>query len=187
MLTADAMLLYDPPPRPPWYLRPALWVARRVTGKDPMPARMLAHAPKAAIAGGLLEALAAHGPGDLETRTLKLARLAASVATGCPFCVDMNAAGHDDAGVSRKEIEALLDGSDVQGLTDRERAAIDFARALSVTPIVVDGALRDAMREHFSAREGVVLASTVAQVNYWARLNQGLGIPAAGFFEGCAT
>jgi AhpD family alkylhydroperoxidase len=187
MLAVGAMLLYEPPPRPPWYLRPALWMARRMTGKDPMPARMLAHSPKAAIAGGVLELLAAHGPGDLETRTLKLTRLAASVATGCPFCVDMNAAGHDDAGVSREEIAALLEGADVVGLTARERAAVDFARALSTTPIVVDDALRAAMRESFSAREGVVLASTIAQVNYWARLNQGLGVPAAGFFEGCVT
>jgi hypothetical protein len=31
----------------------------------------------------------------------------------------------------------------------------------------------------------VILASTTAQVNYWARLIQALGIPPAGFNEAC--
>ena len=33
----------------------------------------------------------------------------------------------------------------------------------------------------FEPRELVVLAATAAQVNYWARLIQALGIPPAGF------
>jgi alkylhydroperoxidase family enzyme len=40
-----------------------------------------------------------------------------------------------------------------------------------------------ALKEHFSAREIVVLATTIAQVNFWSRFNQGLGVPAAGFFD----
>lgn len=181
------MLLVEPPAHPPWYLRPALWIARRMTGKDPLPGRLLAHFPKAAFAGGVLEALSAHGPSDLETRVLKLARLAASVATGCPFCIDMNAGGHDAAGVTRADVDALIAGADLTHGTPRERAAVDLARALSRTPVLVDADLATRLRAAFTEREIVVLASTVAQVNYWARLNQALGVPAAGFFEGCAT
>lgn len=36
-----------------------------------------------------------------------------------------------------------------------------------------------------TGREIVILASTAAQVNYWARLIQALGIPPAGFSEQC--
>jgi len=36
---------------------------------------------------------------------------------------------------------------------------------------------------NFTEREMVILASTAAQVNYWARLIQTLGIPPAGFGE----
>jgi hypothetical protein len=39
------------------------------------------------------------------------------------------------------------------------------------------------LRQRFSDREIVVLAATIAQVNYWARLNNGLGIPSGGFFD----
>jgi hypothetical protein len=31
----------------------------------------------------------------------------------------------------------------------------------------------------------VILASTAAQVNYWARLLQALGVPPAGFSDRC--
>lgn len=48
----------------------------------------------------------------------------------------------------------------------------------------MDATLTAAMMRHFDAHDTVVLATAVAQVNYWARLNQGLGVPAAGFFEG---
>jgi hypothetical protein len=35
----------------------------------------------------------------------------------------------------------------------------------------------------FSPKEVVVLAVAIAQVNFWTRFNQGLEVPAAGFFD----
>jgi alkylhydroperoxidase family enzyme len=43
-----------------------------------------------------------------------------------------------------------------------------------------------AMREHFSERGMVLVASTAARVNFWARLIQSLGVPHAGFSSECA-
>jgi alkylhydroperoxidase family enzyme len=42
-----------------------------------------------------------------------------------------------------------------------------------------------ALREAYSERELVILATTAAQVNYWARVIQALGIPPAGFRTDC--
>lgn len=39
------------------------------------------------------------------------------------------------------------------------------------------------MRAHFSDKEIVVLAFTIAQANFWTRFNQGLGVPASGLFD----
>ena len=38
---------------------------------------------------------------------------------------------------------------------------------------------------NFTEREIVIIASTAAQVNYWARLIQALGVPPAGFSDKC--
>ncbi len=176
--------LIDPPRRIPLWLRPGLWLTKRITGKDPLPARLLAHAPKLAAGYGVFELLAAHAPKDLDARSLAAARIVASVVGGCPFCIDMNAATWKEAGLSPDELRLLLDeGADTSGLGAREHLAAVYARALSQTPVVVDDALRASLTSTFSPREIVVLAATVAQVNAWTRFNQGLGVPAAGFFD----
>jgi len=162
-----------------------LWLARRLTGKDPLPARLLAHFPKGAVGVGLFELTAAGAPGDLDGRSLAVARIVASAVSGCPFCLDLNAATWGQAGLRPEEL-AVLFGED-QGaysrLGPREATAASYARALSLTPVVLPPALRGALLEHFTPREVVVLATTIAQVNYWTRFNQGLGVPAAGFFD----
>ena len=179
------MPLVPPPVRVPWLLRPALWAARRITGKDPLPGRLLAWFPKAALGAGVLEATSAHGPADLDARLLAIARIVASATAGCPFCLDMNAASHARAGLSRAELDALVscEPSRWADLATKERLAAEYALRLSSTPVALDAALRDALSASFAPRELVVLASTIAQVNYWSRFNQGLDVPAAGFCE----
>lgn len=174
-----------PPPRTPWFLQPALWLARRVTGKDPLPGRLLAHFPKGAVAAGLFELGAPHGPGDLERRVLAVVRIVASAVGGCPFCIDMNAASWRQAGLEPAELEALLTLDRVRWreLPRRELVAARYAEALSATPVLVEADLASSVAAVFTERERVVLAFTIAQVNFWTRFNQGVGVPAAGFFD----
>lgn len=178
-------LLVQPRRPVPWLLRPLVWLTRRITGKDPLPARLLAHAPKLALGAGVVEALAASAPADLDARSLATARIVASAVAGCPFCLDMNAATWKRAGLSPQELEALLslDEPRWEALGPREACAAQFAHALSSTPVLVPPELRARLQQLFTERERVVLADTVALVNFWSRLNQGLGVPSAGFFD----
>lgn len=176
----------DPPSRIPLLLRAGIWLAERITGKRMLPARILAWYPRAAFGAGVLEATVAHRDGRIDRRVLKLVRLAASFATACPFCADMNAHRHREAGVTDEELIALREQRDpggVASLTDLERLAIRYARLISQTPLRFDPELVARLRASFDERELVVLATTAAQVNYWARLVQALGIPPAGFSE----
>ncbi len=178
-------LLVEPPAHAPWYLYPALWITRRITGKDPLPARLLARFPKGAVGAGVFEALAAHSPRDLDGRVLAAARIVASRTTGCPFCLDMNAASRRDAGLEPAELRALLseDEATWDALGEREAIAARWARALSSTPVVVPAELEARLRAAFEPREIVVLAHAIAQVAFWSRFNQALGVPAAGFHD----
>ena len=178
-------LLVQPPRRVPWYLRLGLWWARRATGKDPLPGRLLAHFPRGAVASGLFELGAAHAPKHLGARELAAARLVASATAGCPFCIDMNASYYREARLSEAELVSLLelDAERWPALGEREHLAALYARRLSSTPVVVPDELSAMLREAYTERELVVLATTIAQVNYWARFCNGLGVPAAGFFD----
>jgi AhpD family alkylhydroperoxidase len=174
----------NPPKNIPLILRLGIWFAEKTTGKQMLPARILAWYPKAAIGSGVMEALVAHEDGDISQRMLKLVRMAASFATACPFCIDMNSHEHAALGIEAREVAALrgqLGIEDVDSFSERERLAIQYARLVSQTPLKFHPDFIEQLRQHFSEREIVILASTAAQVNYWARLIQSLGIPPAGF------
>ena len=181
------MSAFIPPPQHiPFFLRIGLWITKRVTGKDLLPARMLAWYPKAALGSGALEALVAHHDGRLDERILKLVRMQASFAVACPFCIDMNSYQHAAYGIGPDEVQALqgrIPLEQAPTFSDRERLAIQYARLISQTPLKFPMPVIEALKEHFTEREIVILASTAAQVNYWARLIQALGIPPAGFLE----
>lgn len=166
-------------------LRTGIVMAERVTGKRMLPARLLAWYPKAAVSSGVLESLITHRDRDVTPRELKLVRMAVSLTAECAFCVDINSHEYAAAGIMRVEAEALRGGreAEIPTFSPRELAAIAYARAASSSPLVFDDHLRSAVTSLFSPREVVILATTAAQVNYWARLIQALGIPPAGFSE----
>jgi len=178
----------DPPRRMPLVLRFGTWIAERRTGKPMLVARLLAWYPKAAIGAGVMESLVADEDGKATARLLKLVRMQVSFMASCPFCIDMNSAEYADSGISRDEVEALQrrrELGDVSSLSREETVALRYARALTSTPIAMDSELLAELLDTFSERELVVLASTIAQVNFWTRMIQGLGVPPAGFSETC--
>jgi AhpD family alkylhydroperoxidase len=171
-----------PPKRIPLLLRFGIWTSERVTGKPMLPARLLAWYPKAAIGSGIMEALVAHEDGHMDKRMLKLIRMAASVAAACPFCIDMNSHEHRLSGITDEEAASLRgDIESVASFSEREKLAITYARLISSTPLKFHPDVVEQVKAAFTEREFVILASTAAQVNYWARLIQALGIPPAGF------
>ncbi len=180
------MAFIEPPRRIAWWLRIGLWFAKRTTGRDLLIGRLLAWSPKAALSSGVMEALVEHGQGALDARLLQLVRMQVSYAAACPFCVDMNGAGHDRQGISSEEVEALQGrraSETVATFTVRERLALGYARKLTETPLKFAPVDVDVLKPHFTEHEIVVLATTAAQVNYWTRLIQALGVPPAGFSD----
>jgi alkylhydroperoxidase family enzyme len=176
----------DPPRKISVLLRLGIRVAEKITGRVMLPARILAWYPKAALGSGLLEALVAHRDGALNERMLKLVRMAASFAAACPFCIDMNSHEHALLGITAAEVLALRGQAEMESIatfSTRERLAIQYARLVSQTPLKFQPDFIGQLRAGFTEREIVILASTAAQVNYWARLIQALGIPPAGFSE----
>lgn len=169
-----------PPQHTAWYLRIGIWFAERAAHKRLLPARLLAWYPRAAVSSAVLESLIAHDEGAVDARLLKLVRMQVSFAVACPFCIGMNSAEYAAMGIADKVVEAMRGRADldaVDSLSARDKAALRYVRLISETPLKVTPEAAAQVRAHFSEREMVVLATTAAQVNYWARLIQGLGIP----------
>lgn len=170
----------EPPARLPWFVRLGLWYARRAAKADFLIGRLLAWYPRAAVSSGLLEALSAHPDQGLDARLLQLVRLQVSYAAACPFCIAMNGQDHERAGITSAEVAALRGEralEEVATFAPRERAALAYARLITATPLKFPPAAIAELKEHFREREIVILATTAAQVNYWTRLIQALGVP----------
>lgn len=179
----------NPPLKIPFYIKIGSWITKRITGKDLLPPKLLAWYPKVAISSGILESLVANGTKDLDKRILKIVRIQSSFAVSCPFCIDMNSSEFDKVGITNEEMAALqgrTDLSKVQTFSNREKLAIEYTKCISKSPLSFPSTLIGEMKKNFSEREIVILASTAAQVNYWARLLQALGVPPAGFSDNCS-
>ena len=165
-----------PPSRMPFSLRWGLKFAQRRTNTELLPAQLLAWYPKAAVGSAVLESLIAHDDGRLSARTLKLVRMAVSFAVSCPFCVGMNSEGWEKL-MTPEELTAVQGLAPLDIFAPLENLAIEYARAISQTPLAISAEFGARLAQEFTPREIVVLATTAAQVNYWARVIQGLGCP----------
>jgi alkylhydroperoxidase family enzyme len=177
-----------PPKHIPFYLKIGIWISRKVTGRDLLPAQLLAWYPKAAISSGIMEALIAHKDLNLDKRILKLVRLRTSFTVACPFCIDMNYYDYDRYGITPEELAALqgkIEIAVVNTFSVREIIAMEYAVLICRAPLLFPQDFVDELKVTFTEREIVILASTAAQVNYWARLLQALGVPPAGFSDHC--
>jgi alkylhydroperoxidase family enzyme len=174
----------NPPKNFPLFLKLGIWFSERITGKKMLPARILAWYPKAAVGSGVLESLVAHHDGRMDERMLQIARVTASYAAACPFCIDMNSYQFEEQGISAEEMLVLQGRKEIKEVatfSEREKVAIQYVKLISQTPLKFYPEVITTLKQQFNEREIVILASTAAQVNYWARLIQALGIPPAGF------
>jgi alkylhydroperoxidase family enzyme len=178
----------SPPAKIPLYLKFGIWISKKVTKKDLLAPKLLAWYPKVAISSGVLESMVAHGKKDLTPRILKLVRIQASMYVACPFCIDMNSFEFEKEGITLEEMQGL-DGhialEQISTFSPKERLAIGYTKMISKTPVTIPTAFMDDLKQVYTEREIVILASTTAQVNYWARMLVALGVHPAGFSQSC--
>jgi alkylhydroperoxidase family enzyme len=178
----------EAPARIPLLLRLALSLVERRMGKKLVANRILAWYPKAVVGSGVMEGLIAHDTPEVPRRLLALIRMYTSFLVSCPFCIDLNSRQFEGKGVSEEEVLALqgrIPMENVSSIAPRERAALAYVKCICTTPLSFPSAVIDDMKSHFGERGIVIVASTCAQVNFWARLIQALGVPPAGFTEKC--
>ncbi len=178
------MSAIDPPPRLPFLYRVILGLTEKRLGKTLLANRILAWYPRTAWGAGILEALVAHDDPEVPRRLLGLLRIRTSFRVACPFCIDMNSKDLAEKGITDEEVRALQGAVALEGvptITAREAAALRYADCVSTTPLSFPRDVMEQMKLHFSPRAMVIVAGTCAQVNFWARLVQALGVPPAGF------
>ena len=176
----------SPPKKIPLFIRIGGFISQKIVKKEIMIPKLLAWYPKTAFSSAILESLVAHDDKEINKRMLKIIRVQVSSMIACPFCIDMNAFEYDKAGLTKEEIEAIRDGNyNYTSFSDKEKIIMEYVAMVTNTPVIITKDMVDKLHNNFTERGIVIINSTVAQVNYWARLIRGLGIPVAGFGDIC--
>jgi len=86
--------------------------------------------------------------------------------------------------VSEAQLRDLPRYSASPAFSPLEKLVLDYAVAMTNTPVEVPDALFARLREHFAEAELVELTAAIAWENYRARFDHAFGIGAQGLSEG---
>jgi alkylhydroperoxidase family enzyme len=98
--------------------------------------------------------------------------------------MDIGSAVGRAAGVTDAQLRALPEYRKSSRFSDLERLVLDYAVAMTATPVDVPQTLFAELRQHFNDEQMIELTATVAWENYRARFDHALGIEAQGFSNG---
>ena len=167
----------------PLYLKPLYIGFKRVAGKVGTSLKVLAHRPSIAWFSNLF-GLAIEKSGTVEKRIHLLAQLRAAQIIECPFCIDIIPAIGIKSGVlTNEEIAAVSHYCDSDSFSVREKVAMEYAEAVSKTPVKVSDEMFARLKDFFDEKQIVELTASIAYENYRARFNHALGIGSDNFYS----
>ncbi len=184
MAGGAALARIERPRRPGPLTRLAWRLARRKSGgRLPEPVALMAHNPRLMHTYGALE-LGFEGSKRAPKRLKHLAELKASAVCGCEWCMDFGSSLSKQVGVSEEQMRALPRFRDSDAFDEDEKLVLEYAEAISRTPVEVPDELFARLRERFDEAQIVELTFAAAIENFRARFNWALGIGSQGYAEG---
>ncbi|MDQ3728687.1 MAG: carboxymuconolactone decarboxylase family protein [Actinomycetota bacterium] len=158
-------------------------IARRRFGDVPDPMRVYAHNQTVMTAWALHE-LATERATKVPPRLKHLASMRAAMVAGCEWCLDFGSFLSKGHGVSQDEMRELPRYRDSQAFDETEKLVMDYATAMTRSPVDIPDDLFAKLRERFDEAQLVELTDIIALENYRARFNWAFGLEGQGFSEG---
>jgi 4-carboxymuconolactone decarboxylase len=87
-------------------------------------------------------------------------------------------------GLTEQQLLALSEFEGSPAFTDLEKLVLQYARAITQTPVEVSDDLFENLSRHLSPKQMVELTSAIAWENYRARFDHAFGIESEGFSAG---
>ncbi len=175
-------------PLAPSAARPSLRLAyaycRRRFGDVPEPFAVAAHAPKVFWSLARFESSVERTWTKVDRHLRELAVLRTALTVDCPWCVDFGEMMSSKDGLPAEKLAALPAWRTSDAFTPLERLVLEYADAMSTTPLQVTDELVTALREHLSDEQVVELTAYIALENSRARNNAALGIEPQGYSAG---
>ncbi len=163
-------------------------IAENQTERAIEPVEVYGHLPSVLIGYGMFVS-AADKQSSVERSLKALAVVKAAAMTHCEYCIDIASSAARKSGLSDAKLIALPRYRDSDEFDELEKLVLDYAVAVTRTPVEVSDELFGSLRRHFDEHQLVELTNAIVVENLHARFNAALGIGSAGFTEGrvCAV
>lgn len=171
-------------PHPTLMIRIGEWYSRRRFGDVLEPARAMGHNPRV-FKTCIREEMSAEKWRTVPSQIKTLAVMSAAATVGCEWCMDFGYWHGMDEGIDPAKIRDLPRWRESRAYSDLERTAIDYAAAMSTTPVAVTDEHVTRLREHLDEAQVVELTMIIAIENQRARFNSALGLASQGFSDRC--
>ncbi|SHG25659.1 Alkylhydroperoxidase family enzyme, contains CxxC motif [Jatrophihabitans endophyticus] len=177
-----ARISLDPPRSPSMKL--GEWYSRRRFGDVLDPARAMGH-NRRVFRTYVKAEMSAQKWSALPAPVGTLAVMASAAAIGCEWCMDFGYWIGMNEGIDPQKVRSVPRWRESDVYAPVERAAMEYAEAMSTTPLTVTDEHVARLREFLDEAQLVELTATVALENQRARFNTALGLPSQGFSDRC--
>lgn len=165
----------------PWYLRLFFRSQKKKYGETLEPAKVWARVPGlflgVAILYGTLDRK--KSPIDPVLRALITVRI--SQIDWCAFCVDINSATVLKRGGTEDKLNDLDRYRESPHFTEKEKTALEYAEAVTITDRGVTDELYERVKEHFDDQTIIELTALIAFQNLSSKFNAALDVAPQGF------
>jgi len=165
----------------PWYVRLFFWNQRRKYGAILEPTRLWGRSPRVFISLALLYGALDRRSSPLEPALRALVTVRVSQINWCPFCVDINSATALKRGISDEKLQALADYATSDLYSDREKAALAYAEAMTDSNQKTSAELFTALHRYFDDDAIIELTGLIGFQNMSSKFNAALGVKPQGF------
>lgn len=110
-----------------------------------------------------------------------LVRVRIAVLNGCPFCADLHSSIGLENGLESTKLGAIGAWENDDELTERERLALEYADAVTLSDGEVVDELFERLRKEFSAAEIIELSFAIAVENLFSKFHNALRVEPQGF------
>ncbi len=165
----------------PILARVIFWAQKKKYGDSLTPSKIWGRSPKLLYGLQALYRAVDRKSSPLEPSLRSLISIKISQINDCAFCTDIGEALLRKRGVSQEKVIAISHHESAPEFSERERVAIDYAVAMTVTGQSVSEVLFERLRKYFKDDEIVELTAVIAFQNLSSKFNAALGIPSQGF------
>jgi AhpD family alkylhydroperoxidase len=134
----------------------------------------------------VLETMKAVAAGYAKTTELPLSlkslvRVRIAVLNGCPFCADLHSSIGMKSGLDSTKIGGVARWESDPDLSERERLALEYADAVTLSDAEVSDELFERLRNEFSEAQLIELTFAIAVENLFSKFHNALQVESQGF------